>query len=113
MEMLVEVNMNANPINVHKGIDDILKDAVPALEVCNNKQIRNAGDSIKNQINALKKQLLAWGLENKEAVNFDEILKDKDAAKFYMENYKDKKGDNEEKKLDNAMMRVEFDHQSH
>ena len=81
MDMLVEVNMNSNPINVHKGLDEMLQDAVPAIEVVNNKQIRESGASIKNQIDALKKQLLNWGLEHKEAINFEEILKDKDVAK--------------------------------
>jgi len=30
-----------------------------------------------------------------------------------MEHFKDKKGDDEGKRLDNAMQRVEFEHQSH
>jgi Leucine-rich repeat (LRR) protein len=37
IEMLVEVNMNQNPIHVHKGLDEMLQDAVPAIEVVNNK----------------------------------------------------------------------------
>ena len=61
----------------------------------------------------MKKQLLNWGLEHKEAINFDEILKDKDVANNYMKHFEDKKGDDEGKRLENAMTRVEFEHQSH
>ena len=42
----------------------MLKEAVPAIEVINNTEIRDTGAGIKNQINQIKKQLQEWGKDN-------------------------------------------------
>jgi len=55
LETLVEVNIQKNPIDVHKDLKNMLKEAVPAIEVINNTEIRDTGAGIKNQINQIKK----------------------------------------------------------
>mgnify|MGYP001143201738 CR=1 FL=1 len=50
LESLVEVNIQKNPIDVHKDLKNMLKEAVPAIEVINNTEIRETGAGIKNQI---------------------------------------------------------------
>ena len=50
IEGLVEVNMERNPIDVHKDLKSMLKESVPSIEVFNHSEIREAGSYIKNQI---------------------------------------------------------------
>ena len=84
LESLVEVNIQKNPIDVHKDLKNMLKEAVPAIEVINNTEIRETGAGIKNQISQIKKQIQDWGSQNGQNVDLDALAKDKDAGENYL-----------------------------
>ena len=109
LESLVEVNIQKNPIDVHKDLKDMLKEAVPAIEVINNTEIRETGAGIKNEINRMKKQINELGAEGGN-IDFDAVSKDKDVGESYLKSLKDKAGQSEDQKLNNAMARMEVQH---
>jgi hypothetical protein len=51
---LAEVNLQNNPICVHKDLKDQIKKAVPFLEVYNREQIMETGQKYKDEIMKLK-----------------------------------------------------------
>ena len=74
---LVELNLLDNPLVIHKSLHDDILEAIPMIEVLNNKILNDAGAKYKIETRKLQKELDEW--DSNRPTGFqesDEILAD-------------------------------------